>query len=190
MDYIIGPLVCLCIVLVLELYRTKKASKNVLSTSVQNETLKQELKTHQSQLIHVQEELGQEREKNRTLLSQKKSSETRLGQISEHLVPFLENCTHDPKNMHFMGNPIDYCIFDFDQGSITFLEVKSGNSKPTKRQKIVKNIIKTGRVFYEEIRINEKGVKNRVIGLDGKLLPNLKDLGNIPGLDEDEDGED
>ena len=175
---------------IIELYRARKAAKNVLTTSVQNETLKQELKVQQSQLLQVQEELGQEREKNRTLLSQKKSSETRLGQISEHLVPFLENCTHDPKNMHFMGNPIDYCIFDFDQGAITFLEVKSGNSKPTKRQKIVKNIIKTGRVFYEEIRINEKGVKNRVIGLDGKLLPNLKDLGTLPGLDGEDDGED
>jgi predicted Holliday junction resolvase-like endonuclease len=190
MEYFIGPLVCLCIVLAIELYRTKKASKNILSTSVQNETLKQELKTQQTQLLQVQEDLGQEREKNRTLLSQKKSSETRLGQISEHLVPFLENCTHEPKNMHFMGNPIDYCIFDFDQGAITFLEVKSGNSKPTKRQKIVKNIIKAGRVFYEEIRINEKGVKNRVIGLDGKLLQTVKDSGIMSGLSGDDDGED
>ncbi len=190
MDYIIIILVGLCVGLGIELYRAKKASNNELNTSVENETLKTSLKSHVSQLIRVQEELGQEREKNRTLLSQKKSSETRLGQISEHLVPFLENSTHDPKNMHFMGNPIDYCIFDFDQGSITFLEVKSGNSKPTKRQKIVKNIIKTGRVFYEEIRINEKGVKNRVVGLDGKLLSNLKDLNNVVLLDEDEDEQD
>lgn len=103
--------------------------------------------------------LSEEQEKNRAILSQKKYSETRLGQITEHLVPFLENCSHEPKNMHFLGNPIDYVIFDFDQGSITFLEVKSGNSKPSRRQKTVKHIIKQGRVYYEEIRVNEKGIK-------------------------------
>lgn len=63
--------------------------------------------------------------------------------------------------MHFLGNPIDYVVFDFDEGKITFLEVKSGNSKPNKRQKTVKNLIKTGRVYYEELRINEKGIKTK-----------------------------
>lgn len=107
--------------------------------------------------------LGQEQEKNRSILSQKKSSETRLGQITEHLVGFLNGCPYDPKAMHFLGNPIDFVIFDFDQGEITFLEVKSGNSKPTKRQKIVKHIVKQGRINYAEIRINEKGVKHKKI---------------------------
>lgn len=162
-------------------------SPKLIRKLVKKERLQDELKELQKSLIMAQEELGQEREKNRTLLSQKKSSETRLGQISEHLVPFLENCQHDPKNMHFLGNPIDYVVFDFDQGSITFLEVKSGNSKPTKRQKVVKNIIKTGRVFYEEIRINEKGMKNRIVGVDGIIASGqLKDLNNIND-DEDDD---
>lgn len=159
-------------------------SRLLVRPLVKKQILQDELKDLQKQLLVAQEELGQEREKNRTLLSQKKSSETRLGQISEHLVPFLENCQHDPKNMHFMGNPIDYVVFDFDQGSITFLEVKSGNSKPTKRQKIVKNIIKMGRVFYEEIRINEKGMKNRVVGLDGQ-----NDIDTTIDLEGDEDDE-
>ena len=136
--------------------------KNHIDTKVQNKLLGDTNKSLQKDLLDIQNELGTEREKHRELLSQKKSSETRLGQISEHLVPFLENCRHDPKTMHFLGNPIDYLVFDFDQGSITFLEVKSGNSKASKRQKTIKNIIKHGRVFYEEIRINEKGVKNKM----------------------------
>lgn len=144
-------------------YAAFRSHDRIISTTVQNERLKQELKELQGTLLSNQEELGQEREKNRTLLSQKKSSETRLGQISEHLVPFLEGCPYDPKNLHFLGNPIDFVSFDFDAGEITFIEVKSGNSKPTKRQKIVKNIVKQGRVNYAEIRINEKGVKHRKI---------------------------
>lgn len=96
--------------------------------------------------------------KNQEIVSQKKSSETRLGQITEHLVPFLENFRHDPKNCHFLGQPIDLIAFDFDQGEITFIEVKTGNAQESKRQKMIKNIIKAGKVYYESVRVNPKGV--------------------------------
>lgn len=141
----------------------------ITDLTVHNEQLLKGNRELQTDLFNAQDELGQEREKNRQLLSQKKSSETRLGQISEHIVPFLDNCPYDPKNLHFLGNPVDYVCFDFDQGCITFIEVKSGNSKPSKRQKIVKNIVKTGRVYYDEIRINEKGVRRKhVSGYDNR----------------------
>lgn len=160
MELLIGGILLLLVVaLILVL-------KNNVKLVVQNSKYGDHLKELQEEVINLQDDLGEEREKNRSLLSQKKSSETRLGQISEHLVPFLENCTHDPKSMHFLGNPIDYIVFDFDEPKIVFLEVKSGNSKPSKRQKLVKNIIKSGRIFYEEIRINEKGIKNKTIGHD------------------------
>jgi len=133
----------------------------LMETSTDKEQLNRALKEEQDSLLETQEDLGKERERNKTLLSQKKSSETRLGQISEHLVPFLANCNHDPKNLHFMGNPIDYIAFDFDEGKITFIEIKSGNSKTSKRQKTIKNVIKSGRIYFEEIRINEKGVKSK-----------------------------
>lgn len=106
-----------------------------------------------------QNEWVKEQEKYQKLLSQKKSSETRLGQISENLIPFLSGCPYNPKDMHFMANPIDYLVFDLDEGKIVFLEVKSGNSRASKRQKTIKNIIQKGHVYYEELRINEKGVK-------------------------------
>lgn len=125
---------------------------------LQIEEKSKELYVQTDELFRTQAQLGDEREKNKKLLSQKKSSETRLGQISEHLIPFLRNCPYDPKDLHFLGNPIDYVAFDFDEGSITFIEIKSGNSRTSKRQKTVKNIIKTGRVYYDEIRINEKGI--------------------------------
>lgn len=121
----------------------------------------EQLKDLQNEVINLQDELGEEREKNRTLVSQKKSSETRLGNIGENLVPFLNNCPYDPRDLHFLGNPIDFVCFDFDQGEITFIEVKTGNSKTSKRQKIIKNIIKSGKVYFAEIRINEKGVVHK-----------------------------
>lgn len=153
MDYIL-----ITIIVLLVIYQYYQHKKNTLLI-VANTKFNDQLKELQTEVVNLQDEVGEEREKNRELLSQKKSSETRLGQISEHLVPFLDNCPYNPKDLHFLGNPIDYVIFDFDDGKITFLEVKSGNSKPSKRQKTIKNIIKSGRIFYDEIRINERGIK-------------------------------
>jgi len=146
-----------------EVYRLRKVSKEIVNLKVSNEQINETNKDLTKELFDLQEELGNEREKNKSLLSQKKSSETRLGQIGEHLVPFLDGCPYNPKNLTFLGQPIDFLCFDFDQGEITLIEVKTGNSKPSKRQKIIKNIVKTGRVNYAEIRINEKGVKHKKI---------------------------
>lgn len=151
------------VILLIQFAQQYKTNKKNLALEIQNTKFNEQLRELQVEVVGLQDELGEERDKNRTLLSQKKSSETRLGQISEHLVPFLDNCPYNPKDLHFLGNPIDYVIFDFDDGKITFLEVKSGNSKPSKRQKTIKNIIKSGRIFYDEIRINERGVKVKQI---------------------------
>lgn len=156
-------LTVIILIIAFQEFRQRALNKKNIALSIKDSKSDEQLRELQLEVVNLQDELGGEREKNRALLSQKKSSETRLGQISEHLVPFLQNCKHDPKDMHFLGNPIDYLVFDFDEGKITFLEVKSGNSKPSKRQKIIKNIIKSGRVCYEEIRINERGVRTKVV---------------------------
>lgn len=110
-------------------------------------------------LDETEVEVEHEVEKHKKILSQKKSSETRLGLISENIAPFLAGCPYDPRQMHFFGNPIDFIVFNYDEAEIIFLEVKSGNSKESARQKVIKNIIKSGKVHYEKMRINEKGVK-------------------------------
>jgi predicted Holliday junction resolvase-like endonuclease len=102
-----------------------------------------------------------ELENNKTILSQKKSSETRIGQMTEHIVPFLDAFPYDPKNAHFLGQPIDFVVFDYDDGKIVFVEVKTGNAKESPRQKLIKNIVKSGRVYYETLRVNPKGVKTK-----------------------------
>lgn len=108
---------------------------------------------------YLSDKLEEETEKSRKILSQKKSSETRLGQVAEQIAPFLSGCPYDPKTMSFLGQPIDFLVFDYDQGELVFLEVKSGNSKESARQKLIKNMIKHGKVYYEKMKINEKGVK-------------------------------
>jgi predicted Holliday junction resolvase-like endonuclease len=181
MEYVLA--IIIVVALVFQEVRLRKLNKKNLQLAIKEHKDTEQLRDLSLEVVNLQDELGGEREKNRALLSQKKSSETRLGQISEHLVPFLQNCKHDPKTMHFLGNPIDYIVFDFDEGKITFLEVKSGNSKPSKRQKIIKNIIKSGRINYEEIRINERGVRTKVVNGED-ILPFI----NTPdALEEDLD---
>lgn len=85
------------------------------------------------------------------LLHQKKSSEIILGQVSEKLVPFLDVFTHDPQKASFLGNPIDYIVFDDDE--VVFVEVKSGNSRLTAKQRKIKKQVQDKKVRWEEIKI-------------------------------------
>lgn len=133
---------------------------------IELKNLKDKLQQVQDQATEYNQELSQVRLANVDIVSKKKSSETRLGMISEHLIPMLASFPYDPQDAHFLGQPVDYIIYNLDQGEIVFLEVKSGNSKLSKRQKIVKNIIEQGRVRWEELRINEEGIniKKKVEG--------------------------
>jgi len=91
------------------------------------------------------------REKYKKLYSQKKQSEVRLGQIAEQIAPFLDHFPYNPKVAQFLGNPIDYVVFEEEE--VVFVEVKSGNSRLTKKQRLIKENIENGRVKFKEIRI-------------------------------------
>ena len=86
------------------------------------------------------------------LLGQKKSSEIRLGQISENLAPFLKEFKYDSKKAHFIGMPIDYIIFEEDK--VVFLEIKSGKSQLTHTQKNIKKLINEKNIVWDEMRID------------------------------------
>ena len=100
----------------------------------------------------LQKTLAEEEEARKKILSQKKSSEVRLGNIAEKLAPFLDQFDFDPENCIFLGQPIDYLSFDDD--SITFIEVKSGKSQLNTKQRHIRDLIKAKQVAWKEIRIN------------------------------------
>ena len=90
------------------------------------------------------------------LISSKKQSEVRLGQISEHFAPLLKDFLYDSKNVRFLGSPIDFVVFEFEQEKIVFIEFKTGNSKESSRQKTVRKIIESGNVEYKLMTVNEE----------------------------------
>jgi len=81
-----------------------------------------------------------------------KSVEVRTGQIMEKMAPFMEVFNHDPRNAQFLGNPIDYVIFNEDE--IVFMEVKSGKARATKKQNNIKKLVEEGKVRFELIRFD------------------------------------
>lgn len=90
------------------------------------------------------------------ILSQKKSSEVRLGKVGEVLVPLLEMFPVDIKKNGsttvFIGQPIDYIHFD-PQSGISFIEVKTGNSRLSATQAKLKEHVESGRVSWLDVRL-------------------------------------
>ncbi len=89
----------------------------------------------------------------------KKSQAVIMGKVTEHLVPFFPDFKYNPKDVRFLGTPVDFVVFDgLSDGDalkkVTFLEVKTGKSAGlSSRERLVRNCIDTKNVCYEIIRI-------------------------------------
>lgn len=99
----------------------------------------------------LQKKLEEETENRKKVLSQKKSSEVRLGSIAETLAPFLDQFEFDPEECTFLGKPIDYISFGDEE--ITFIEVKSGKSQLNAKQRHIRDQVKSKLISWKEIRI-------------------------------------
>lgn len=78
------------------------------------------------------------------------------GQMYEQLVPYLPDFQFNPKDAQFLGRPVDFVVFDgLDEGDlrrIVFVEVKTGGSQLTTRERLVRDAIRGGRVEWTQIR--------------------------------------
>ncbi|MCO6430709.1 MAG: hypothetical protein J5J00_07590 [Deltaproteobacteria bacterium] len=90
------------------------------------------------------------------ILEQKKSSEVRLGKISETLAPLLASFPVDIRkpgtSTVYLGQPVDFVHFDPDTG-ITFIEVKSGDSKLNVTQRKIRELVSSGRIEWKECKV-------------------------------------
>ena len=139
-----------------KLHETITGLRQVLSEEQQIiKTKELDLKNQESELLQniaeVQKNLDEETENRKKVVSQKKSSEVRLGNIAETLAPFLDQFEFNPENCVFLGKPIDY--ISFDDEIITFIEVKMGKSQLSSKQRHIRDLIKNKQVAWKEIRI-------------------------------------
>jgi predicted Holliday junction resolvase-like endonuclease len=79
------------------------------------------------------------------------------GKVTEHLVPYLPDFPWNPKDARFIGSPVDMLVFDgMDDGDIRgiiLVEIKTGFSALTIRERQIREAIEDGRVEWKEIRV-------------------------------------
>jgi predicted Holliday junction resolvase-like endonuclease len=89
----------------------------------------------------------------------RRSSAVVTGKVSEHLAPYMPGFPYDPKDARFLGAPIDLVVFDgMSEDSlreIVFLEVKSGSSTLSTRERRIRDAVLARRVRWEEFRVGE-----------------------------------
>jgi predicted Holliday junction resolvase-like endonuclease len=87
----------------------------------------------------------------------KRSSSVVSGKVTEHLVPYFGNFPYNPKDARFLGTPIDLIVFDGmsedNLNEIVFLEVKTGSSSLSTRERRIKEAIMARKVVWKEFRV-------------------------------------
>ena len=85
-----------------------------------------------------------------------RSQSVTIGKITEHIVPFLPDFPFNPKDARFIGSPVDFVVFDGlnegDVRSVVFIEVKTGESSLSTRERRVRTAIQERLVSWLEIR--------------------------------------
>ena len=79
------------------------------------------------------------------------------GRVTEQLAPYLPDFPFHPQDARFIGSPVDFVVFDgLSEGVIrrvVFVEVKTGRSALTDRQRQVKERIAARQVEWWEYRL-------------------------------------
>jgi predicted Holliday junction resolvase-like endonuclease len=85
-----------------------------------------------------------------------KSQAVTVGKVTEHFVPYLPGFAYNPKDARFLGSPIDFIVFDgLNDGEvkgIVFVEVKTGASALSTRERRIREAVQASRVQWVEIR--------------------------------------
>ena len=86
----------------------------------------------------------------------KRSEAVIQGKVTEHLIPFFPDFKYNPKDVRFMGTPVDLVVFDgLSEGemrNVVFVEVKTGKTANlSSRERMVRNCVGNKDVVYEII---------------------------------------
>ena len=84
--------------------------------------------------------------------SLRRSESTRYGQITEQFMPFISEYPYDSKQFRFLGSPIDGVQFEEDK--IVMIEFKSAGSQLSTSQRRIRNLVREGKVDFQEIRVD------------------------------------
>jgi len=103
-----------------------------------------------------------------TKRSVNQSRSTLKGQIGEQMAPLLPGFAYEAADARFLGDPIDYVVFNGrarfgveeevgEELELVLLEIKHGQSKLSAVQRAIAEAVEAGRVRFEICRIAEDG---------------------------------
>ncbi len=83
-----------------------------------------------------------------------------LGSVSEYIIPFHTNFPYNPKDIRFIGAPIDLIVFDgldekSDQINIIFLEVQTGRPYTSINHKKIIEAVQFKRIYCRSLNLSD-----------------------------------
>ena len=97
---------------------------------------------------------------------------TLKGRISEQMAPLLPEFPFAPADARFIGNPIDFVVFDGytkvkdekgDAISVVLVEVKKGKGKLTREETLIKKAVEEGRVSWRTIFLKDEMGDSQIV---------------------------
>ncbi|HZI22190.1 MAG TPA: Holliday junction resolvase-like protein [Gemmatimonadales bacterium] len=86
-----------------------------------------------------------------------RSQAVTVGKVHEQLIPYLPEFRYNPKDVRFLGTPVDLVVFDgLADGQvrrIVFVEVKTGRAGLSGRERQVRDVIGAREVEWAELRV-------------------------------------
>ena len=81
------------------------------------------------------------------------------GKIGEQMAPILDIFPFDVADARFLGSPIDFVVFngysDGQTEEVILVEIKTGKSRLSKRERDIKKVVESGKVSFIEVNIDE-----------------------------------
>ncbi|MHB1496325.1 MAG: Holliday junction resolvase-like protein [Acidimicrobiales bacterium] len=137
-----------------------------------------DLRSHLQRFRWTDEDLRAARQDSLT-----RSHMTVSGKVQEHLAPLFPGFCDEfsPRDARFLGSPVDFVVFDgLDSGEIAkvvFLEVKTGRSALSARERQVRDAIEQGKVEWRLLRLGSGLSSARSPGTLGPARPT--DIGSV-----------
>lgn len=100
-----------------------------------------------------------------------RSRSTLKGKITEQMAPLLQEFPYAPADARFIGNPIDFVVFDgYTEAkdgpgasiNVVLVEIKKGTGRLTREESLIKKAVEEGRMSWKTLVFHD----NEMTGTD------------------------
>ena len=82
------------------------------------------------------------------------------GKVWEQIAPYLPEFEYNPADARFIGDPVDYVVFDGMGGggevNVVIIDVKTGKARLNANQRRIRDAVEGGRVSFRLVRLRDR----------------------------------